>query len=327
MRNNLKLIRTALLVAVMGFSIDATFSVGVAHAADVLVMNGETRGQGVLRKRGNECLVITPAHVISDTEFSEITLTLPDRQIVTATLLEVFAEDLAVLRPASGVINRCKDKLFKETKVNALLNSFSTGTLRRLETTGDTALFKVLIEGFDQYKSIRVSPKSANQPIKQGYSGSLLYVNRQLVGMLQNVDAKTGQGFVIQAAAMDAILDPFFASLVSGNQLQTQLDEQSRFLLPTVSEDAGLNNLTITDGDYDFKIAVETQRDVIESDTDFLVRYSTSVDVLDTARLSLLSKKLSATGNSFVSVEKAEDNAKALMIEQYQKLRVFDRIF
>ncbi len=297
-----------------------------SFASDVLVTVGEFRGQGTLRKRGNECLVITPRHVTEEHAINGITLLLSDRTTASAEMVEEYELDVAVLRPEPGRITRCKDQPFSEEKIKSLLKQHDRGTLRMVNTSGSAALVPVNIVAYDTFKSIQITPGSDDISITQGFSGSLLYINRRPVGMLTTVE--NGIGHVIQSTTLNAAIDPYFLAIDEASTLHLNISKSSRFLaVPVKSLAKSALFQLATPGDANFQLSLITDRREIPSDTDKLVEYTTQVTGTNKVGDTLLDKTLTTLGNSFISTDKADENAQAqmqLLIEELDPFSYFE---
>lgn len=295
-----------------------------ALSSDVLVMVDETRGQGTLRKRGKECLIITPKHVIEDA--FEITLMLPDRSVVYAEVLERYGLDVAVLRADAGAFKNCPDQPFRIEEISDLLENNDRGTLRMRDSDGSAQLVQVIIEGYDTYKTIRILPGKEGQIIQQGFSGSLLYIDRKVVGMLTHV--VDGIGVVMQAKTLNSVVDPFFQAADAGNSVIVTTDSTSEFLLPTVRDTASFRAFSIVGNgdDWSYSLTLSTHEETIDSDTDKLHRVITLVNVKDRFGTRLISKELVAIGNSFVDVKTSRINARKAMQSKLNDMDLFAKI-
>lgn len=295
-------------------------------AADVLVLVGDDKGQGTLRKRGNECLVITPRHVTANYEIDGIQLVLQDKTTVSAELIHSYDADVAVLRPEPNRITRCKEQPFSDENITALLKNNARGTLRLMNKAGSTQLLPVDIVNYDSFETIDIKPRDGSGDISKGYSGGLLYIDRRPVGMLTSVN--NGVGSVMQSTTLNAVLDPFFLAVNEASTLYIQADKGSRFLLDSAQSLAQSASFTATNQkDANFQLILATTRREIPSDTDKLVEYTTHVQGLNKLGATLLDKTLSTRGNSFVSLDNANENARSqiqALLEELDPFSYFD---
>lgn len=300
----------------------------IAHASDVLVTVEDTRGQGILQKRGSECLIVTPKHVVEDADSFDVLVQYSDRNEVSAEVVERFSEDVAVLRADNSTGSYCDNRPFQDAEIANLLSNNQRGTLRKLGSDGSTGFVQVDIVGFDSYKTIRIKPSDSNTPIKQGFSGSRLYIDGQLVGMLTNVNAQSGMGLVMQSSFLNSVIDPFFNAANSGNVVKLDFDKRSQFLEPIIVSAASSRNFKIdnvSDG-WNYKLTVSTETEEIVTNTDKLVKYITSINVVDQFQQTVFSESVTSTGNSFVSKANADKNARKIANESISNLNIFNSI-
>lgn len=290
-------------------------------AADVLLMADGVRGQGTLQKRGGECLVITPRHVVENAMF-DIIATFPDRRDVLATKLELFAEDVALLRLETQPSNGCAERAFNEERLSAMLSSATEGVLKRRDESGSASLLQVNVVGYDEHRLIRIEPRSSTKSIKQGYSGSVLYIDSQAVGMLINNENTDGEiGLVLRAEMLNATIDPFFQAAQGDRSFHIAVDTASEFLLPDFQAMARGQNLAIGDdpSTTTFDLNVISNVRELDTETDKIVEYETQLLIVDQLERTVVDHTISASGNSFVSIESAQSNARNQLMEQLRQ--------
>ena len=307
------------VVLILGLT--TAFSLPSASASDLLLMADGVRGQGTLQKRGEECLVITPRHVVEDA-LSDIVATFPDRQEVIATVLELYAEDIALLRLAAQPPGGCKEKAFNDDRLSAILTQSTEGVLKRRDETGSASLLQVDVVGFDEHRLIRVEPRSSSKSIKQGFSGSVLYMENQPVGMLINNERSDSEtGLVLRAETVNSTIDPFFLAAQRERTFHIGLDSFSEFLLPEIQASARNHKLVIVqDRDAStFDLRVLSEMEKLETDTDKIVDYKTRLVITDSLDRQVVDQTISASGNSFVSLSSALENAQAQLITRIRQ--------
>ena len=301
------------------FSIFGTAKIAIA--SDVLLMSGGVRGQGTLQRRGNECIVITPKHVVENSDFG-VFATFPDRTETEAIVLERYAEDIALLRLETQPSDGCPDRAFNENQLKAILNSAADGVLKRRDETGAASLLQVDISGYNEHRLIYIEPRSSSKSIKQGFSGSVLYINSQAVGMLIN-NEKSGNetGLVLRAETINASIDPFFQSVQGERTLHLSLDSTSDFLLSDLHVVASRNKFAVgqdaASTSYDMHVSSELK--TLNTDTDKLAEYSTRIVVSDTLDRIVIDQTFAVSGNSFVSLETAQANAQKQLAERIRQ--------
>lgn len=164
-------------------------------------------GQGILRPRGTECLVITPAHVVENG--FKIEVTTAEQLHAQAEVLELFPGDLSVLRIKGDNGISCKPISWPGH--NALTNLLATekqGELHTMLPDGSMRKSPVELVGYDPYRNIYVRPVNPADALVKGDSGSTLFVDGQVAGMLLSVDKNVGN--VVRQDALTNDLALFF---------------------------------------------------------------------------------------------------------------------
>jgi hypothetical protein len=195
-----------------------------ACASDVyLKIDNNEVGQGVLRQRGNECLVIVPAHVVENS--FKIDATLSDRKKYSAELLELFPGDLGLLRLTNDDPSICRHVSWSsQANVDALLETEKRGELRTMMADGSIRITDVDIVSYDKYRNINVRPKNKEDAFSKGESGSPLYIDGQFSGVLLTVNNDIGN--VIRQDAITNTLALFFRdTLQKSKQNSAQLNK------------------------------------------------------------------------------------------------------
>jgi uncharacterized protein YjbI with pentapeptide repeats len=179
-----------------------------AAASQVFVRaTAEHVGQGVLRGRGKDCLVLTPAHVIAAGTPSGVAIVGTQGVEAVAEVLRKLDGDLALLalKPGSGLV--CEEWL-PLVAYGASIESQTKGHLSSRDDRGGRQLMPVTIRHVDQ-DTIIVRPATAGDQILQGMSGASLIVNGAFAGMLLTVEADEGQ--VLRLDQIMRLTEPFFA--------------------------------------------------------------------------------------------------------------------
>jgi hypothetical protein len=182
-------------------------------------------GQGILRQRGSECLLITPAHVVENALTVDVTVA--DKTQYPAEVLQLFPGDISVLRIKGSESSLCSHASWSENgNISALLQAENKGELRTMLADGSIRRIPVDIIGYDQYRYINVRPIDKSDVIAKGESGSLLYIAGQLSGMLLSV--KDDVGIVIRQDVLANTLALFFKDFdqAGGKQGSAQADKK-----------------------------------------------------------------------------------------------------
>ena len=205
------------------------------YASDVFIETDMEFGRGILRAVGNECLVYTPKHVVEDS--AGIFVSGRFKRDVEASLLTTYPQDLAVLSIPQNDIELCQESTWKDggARVSAILNSASKAKLSFRKKNGGLTEYdlKIVEKGIHTYFHVKLD--NSKKSIKQGMSGSTIYVGSYPIGMLVSVN--DGIGKVLR---LDDITN-ISQSVVS--TFESQLDKVSRES-GLVTKKTTLNNST-----------------------------------------------------------------------------------
>ena len=164
----------------------------VSIASDVYIKTDDNEfGQGIIRPRGSECMIITPLHVV-DNAF-KIEVTLADKRRYSAELVESFPGDVGVLRMLQSDSPACtRNRLLGDNQLDVLLDTEKQGELRTMLADGSIRLIPVNIVGYDKFRHIHVAPQDTSTVFSKGESGSPLYIAGHFAGMLLSVTNNVG---------------------------------------------------------------------------------------------------------------------------------------
>ena len=179
-----------------------------AIAASVFIKVDDNEiGQGILRPRGTDCLVITPAHVVENG--FKIEVTTAEQMHAQAEVLELFPGDLSVLRLKGDNGISCKPISWPgHNALTTLLATEKQGDLHTMLPDGSMRKTPVELVGYDPYRNIYIRPVNPADALVKGDSGSTLFVDGQAAGMLLSVDKNVGN--VIRQDALTNDLALFF---------------------------------------------------------------------------------------------------------------------
>ena len=210
------------------------FFIHSASASDVYIKVGDNEvGQGVMRQRGSECLIIAPAHVVEDA--FNIEMTVADRKKYSAEILELFPGDISVLRFKGDDSPLCRNTSWSEAaNLNVLLEVEKQGELRTMLADGSIRITPVDIIAYDKYRNINIRPKNRTDAISKGESGSLLYIAGKLSGMLLFV--KNDIGNVVRLDALTNTLSLFFGENHQGGRPGAVPLHQENIAIPATQE-------------------------------------------------------------------------------------------
>jgi S1-C subfamily serine protease len=203
--------------------IAATFSVS-STGQEVAVDAVGQLGTAVLRPFFGNCYAITAFHVVANS--GSANLTDINRQVTVANVVKSYPQvDLAILEIRdNGMCSTARWPADTSHTQNIVHSAGANGTLVRTAASGSTAQIPVSLISLSNGQ-FSVLP-SQTIPIVSGWSCSGLYVNSVLVGILINVDTRTGRGTVLPADYVDRITSDFFH--VGGQQDPFDLSVQSQ---------------------------------------------------------------------------------------------------
>ena len=165
---------------------------GAAHAqvSPVAIKTGTEMGSGYAVKRGNECIVITAAHVVKEAEFGTAISLFDDTGAAAPGAKIVFSDeatDLAVLRVAAPPAFNCQSSWQDGAGVQAALRDASQGSVQMqvltLREGGLSDIVPVSFAGNSGPQKFRV--RSTGDTIAQGQSGSVLVSSGKVLGIVQ----------------------------------------------------------------------------------------------------------------------------------------------
>lgn len=175
-------------------------------------------GQGFLVKRLDTCYLVTPAHVVGDSLFANITTNSTVRSLGEGVLVETFGYDLSLLSIAGAAGEKCSTTLSQLDPGE--MNEVELTTVRVSSVNADGSQSFVPVDITDiglQY--LRVRSRETNRSLYKGLSGSLVTSGKRTLGVLQSVDSETGEGIVLRMDRVVDTLQPFFRTNAMTNQL------------------------------------------------------------------------------------------------------------
>src|SRR5690606_14568697 len=104
---------------------------------------------------------------------------------------------------------------------------------------GSVLQSKIVINTVDETEYLAIKPERADEPFKQGYSGSILFVAEQAAGVLLEVDEEGG--VVYRADALTGMLDEHF-----GVEDETKAVTTTESLADTTDDSAVTTNSHLT---------------------------------------------------------------------------------
>ena len=182
-------------------------------------VQASSNGRGLLRARGTQCFAITPGHVV-EPGASTIRLIAPDARIATGGLVQTFPGDLAAVEVIGLEEDACAEWMVTDG-LPELIASAVDATIVGLTEAGTEELVPVdILEKTNL--SFRVRPKNSADEIIQGFSGSAVYINGAVAGILTEV-VPDGLGVVYRIDRVEEIMGAFFAEVVPSTSTCTIL--------------------------------------------------------------------------------------------------------
>ncbi|KGJ90257.1 hypothetical protein [Thalassotalea sp. ND16A] len=164
-------------------------------SSDVFIETDMEFGRGMLRQVGSTCLVYTPKHVIEDSE--SIYISGRFKRDIAVSLLTQYPQDLAVLSVPSSDTELCRESTWRDgARVSAILNSLTNAKLSFRKKNGGLTEYDLIIVEKEIHTYFHIKLSSSKKTIKQGMSGSTVYVGDYPIGIL--VSVKDGVGKVLR---------------------------------------------------------------------------------------------------------------------------------
>lgn len=184
-------------------------------------VQGQSIGQGALRARGRECVVVTPHHVIGEAPPVFILVIGPDGLTTRGTVAASYEPDLAVVRlddsnPFPCGAWRSGFDAYDE------LGGGESAVLRIREEDGSLSLVPVTIRSV-QREYVLVRTADPDTPIMQTMSGATLMVANRPMGMLLRL-LESGEGEVYQIDDIQRRTQPFFDLVSERTAPEVELD-------------------------------------------------------------------------------------------------------
>jgi hypothetical protein len=166
---------------------------GASHAqvSPVAIKTGAEMGSGYAVKRGDECIIITAAHVVKEAQFGTAIGLFDDTGAAAPGAKVVFSDDatdLAVLRVKTPAAFNCQSSWQDGAGVQAALRGASQGATKMqvltLREGGLSDVIPVSFAGNSGPQKFRV--RSTGDTIAQGQSGSVLVADGKVLGIVQS---------------------------------------------------------------------------------------------------------------------------------------------
>lgn len=200
-------------------------------------------GRGILKTRSGACFIILPNHVVGEDPSGTFRIYGEKARLSSATFVQSFPNDLAVLRITGGEEQYCTQWSL-HPEYHLAIEQITSCYLEVINVSGSIDKKPAEIVGTDDMTlQIRLKGDAA---ILKGMSGSSVFAQyggaRTYLGMLMEVDE--GIGLVLQADNIMAIVDEFFVEKkVKGPVDSLSLNqEKSDYLAQLKSDIKFINN-------------------------------------------------------------------------------------
>ena len=220
--------------------------------AQAYVHAGE-HGQAVLLSRLGECYAVTPAHVIGSVLFATLVGGRVGAPQGDGDLLQTFGYDLSILRLTGALARHCGGELTNVPNLDNVLMANSAASIASVNEDGSLSRRNATVNDVGLLY-IRVRPKSSDDQLFKGLSGSLLLVDDIPAGILMSVDPETGEGRALRFDRAVETLRPFFglsaASVTAEQTVKSQETGSGRqasvisWSSPPLDADSRAANLT-----------------------------------------------------------------------------------
>lgn len=180
-------------------------------------------GQALLLGRLGECYAVTPAHVIGDSFFATLVAGEAGAPQGDADHLQTFGYDVALLRATGQVARYCGGELTRAPSIDSLLSDTAIANVASVNSDGSISRRQVTLIDVDLLY-LRVRPRTPDDQLYKGLSGSLVLAGDSPIGILMSVNPETGEGRVLRYDRTIETLRPFFGlnAAVRGRDTDTE---------------------------------------------------------------------------------------------------------
>ncbi|WP_351189417.1 discoidin domain-containing protein [Shewanella sp. TB4-MNA-CIBAN-0142] len=183
----------------------------MSHAVTQVYVTAGEVGQGFLLNRLDQCYLVTPKHVIGDEFFATLISGTHLRSLGEAEPIQTFGYDLSILSVMGAAEKECQTNINQFGVIEVLLQNATQLTISSINADGSRSLIPVTLTDKGLIH-LRVNPVSSDVQLYKGLSGSLAFINDIPVGMLQSIDADTGEGILLRQDRIIETILPFFQS-------------------------------------------------------------------------------------------------------------------
>lgn len=208
--------KTGAVVLAIILSLGVVLSPEISRAQEAIHVKSVQDGQGLLRARGEDCMAITPAHVVPEDKAKAATITGAVARRAEARPFKYREPDLALLQlEGDGSLN-C-DQWLPIENLDGILENAQYGFLKLRNYDGTTRFIKVTLGKRDE-EYITFKPAdgtNSDDEIRQTMSGAPLIVSNATVGILMRLSEDDPQaGLALQLDNIMRILEPDFPDAI-----------------------------------------------------------------------------------------------------------------
>ncbi len=198
----------------------ALWMVASALAGDLFLM-GDRVGYGITRSQGQACFAIAPSSIARQNV--NLHAMLPGAFRLPAQVIHTFDAGFAIVRVGED-ITACEGEHWEEgAHLKLALERTGIGSLEIRLGDGTVGSMHVHIDEIDPDGFFTISPVVDSDRLMEGMSGSRVLLENNVAGLLLSVDEVRNNGRVIRQDELNALVAPFFDSLV-GHELAADID-------------------------------------------------------------------------------------------------------
>ena len=182
-----------------------------AEEINQVYVEGSDIGQGFTVKRLNQCYYITPLHVVENEPFLTLKGSDKLRSFGDGEPLQDFGYDLSVGLVIGAMAKYCGLDYNALSVDQTDIDRAKTVVVTTVNSNGLISRMPAVIEE-TSLTYLSAKSLSDDNTFYKGMSGSLVYSEKQLIGMLQSVDSSTGFGRVLRLDRLIETVKPLFSS-------------------------------------------------------------------------------------------------------------------
>ena len=181
----------------------------ISHAGHVSTNGNE--GQAFLFTRAGQCYALLPEHVLNGADYAKLTVApvlaaLSPRSAQADRCYTWTKDDLALTKVSGLTREECRPIIGPSRSLRESAYPAGIGMLWRTNRNGSRSSRQVSISFIGAGETVAIRPTDSEQPLRQGDSGSTLFVDDKPSAMLINIDPQTLDGYVFDFSELDAKL-------------------------------------------------------------------------------------------------------------------------